>query len=100
MYKRACGYSHPEIKLNVIDNEIVQTELVKHYPPDRAAGQEFLDRTEGKVIEKRELTGKDGKPLETVTTVETGPGVSRVLQALETATTNRTNSGDERGNKE
>ena len=34
LFKRATGYHHPEVDIKVINGEIVQTELVKHYPPD------------------------------------------------------------------
>lgn len=37
LYHRALGYSHPDVDIRVIEGEIVQTELVKHYPPDTAA---------------------------------------------------------------
>lgn len=37
LYQRATGYSHPDVDIKVIDGEIVQTELIKHYPPDTAA---------------------------------------------------------------
>ena len=55
LYQRALGYKHPETKLNVVGGELVHTELTKVYPPDRAAAQEFLDRTEGKVADKTDL---------------------------------------------
>lgn len=70
LYKRAIGFSHPETKINVIDGEIVKTMVTKVYPPDRAAAQEFLDRTEGKVIDKTEITGKDGAALIPIMNVE------------------------------
>lgn len=34
LYQRALGYSHPEVDIRVIGSEIVQTDIVKHYPPD------------------------------------------------------------------
>jgi len=34
LYKRALGYSHPDVDIRVVSGEIIQTELVKHYPPD------------------------------------------------------------------
>jgi hypothetical protein len=34
LYQRAKGYSHPDIDIRVCNNEIVETPLVKHYPPD------------------------------------------------------------------
>lgn len=37
LYCRAMGYSHPDTDIRVVDGAIVQTELVKHYPPDTTA---------------------------------------------------------------
>lgn len=37
LFERATGYNHPDVDIRVIDGEIIQTELVKHYPPDTAA---------------------------------------------------------------
>lgn len=37
LYKRATGYSHPEVDIRVINDRIVTTALTKHYPPDTAA---------------------------------------------------------------
>lgn len=37
LYKRAMGYSLEETDIKVIDGEIVETTIVKHYPPDSTA---------------------------------------------------------------
>lgn len=37
LYERATGYSHPDTDIRVIENQIVKTEVMKHYPPDTAA---------------------------------------------------------------
>jgi len=34
LFSRATGYSCPEAKVNVVDGEVVITDVVKHYPPD------------------------------------------------------------------
>ncbi|MDP0376965.1 helix-turn-helix domain-containing protein [Glaesserella parasuis] len=34
LYKRALGYEAPDVDIRVIENQIVETPLVKHYPPD------------------------------------------------------------------
>ncbi|MDE4014421.1 hypothetical protein Q7499_00930 [Glaesserella parasuis] len=34
LYKRALGYEAPDIDIRVIENQIVETPLIKHYPPD------------------------------------------------------------------
>lgn len=42
VYERAIGYSHPDVDIRVIDNEIVQTPITKHYPPDMRAALGWL----------------------------------------------------------
>lgn len=37
LYRRATGYSHPDVDIKVVDGCIVETPLVKHYPPDTVA---------------------------------------------------------------
>jgi hypothetical protein len=37
LYRRAIGYSHPDTHVCVIDGQVIQTPIVKHYPPDTAA---------------------------------------------------------------
>ena len=37
LYQRACGYSHPEDDIRVVNGEIVITPTIKHYPPDTTA---------------------------------------------------------------
>lgn len=34
LYRRACGYSHPEVHVAVYRGSVIKTELIKHYPPD------------------------------------------------------------------
>ena len=63
LYDRAMGYHHAENHISVYEGEVTITPMIKRYPPDKAAGQEFLDRVEGKVVEKKELdvTSKNRK---------------------------------------
>lgn len=37
LFKRAIGYSHPDVHIAVNQGEVIQTEIVKHYPPDTKA---------------------------------------------------------------
>jgi hypothetical protein len=66
LFHRAKGYSHPEVDIRVVASEIVQTKLVKHYPPDTAAASLWLRNRQPKLWrDKQELehTGADGGPL-------------------------------------
>ena len=40
--KRALGYSHKETKVHVCDGVPVETEVIKHYPPDAGAAKMWL----------------------------------------------------------
>lgn len=37
LFQRALGYSHKDVDIKVIDDQIVITKLTKHYPPDTTA---------------------------------------------------------------
>ncbi|CAK0749801.1 conserved hypothetical protein [Gammaproteobacteria bacterium] len=37
LYKRALGYSHPDVYVSSFKGEITVTDIVKHYPPDTGA---------------------------------------------------------------
>lgn len=37
LYKRACGYKHPEDKIFCTNGEVTTVRTTKHYPPDTAA---------------------------------------------------------------
>ncbi len=69
LFKRAIGYKHPAVhilsnRIKTIDGKGIVTEkteplivdITKEYPPDPVAAREFLDRTEGKVTDKQEIT--------------------------------------------
>lgn len=47
LYRRACGYSHPEDKIFVVDGEPLIVPTVKHYPPDTAAAFIWLKNRAG-----------------------------------------------------
>jgi len=61
LYERAMGYHHAETHVSCYEGKIILTPMIKRYPPDKASAQEFLDRVEGKVVEKSDvdLTIKD-----------------------------------------
>lgn len=42
LYQRAIGYEHEEVHLNVVGGELVQTTLIKRYPPDTTAAKHWL----------------------------------------------------------
>lgn len=42
LYKRAVGYSHPDVHVSNFQGAITITELTKHYPPDTGAAKLWL----------------------------------------------------------
>lgn len=42
LYHRAIGYSHEDTDIRVVDGQIVQTPIIKHYPPDTRAALAWL----------------------------------------------------------
>jgi len=42
LYNRAMGYSHEDVDIRVIDNQIIKTPIIKHYPPDSTSIIFFL----------------------------------------------------------
>lgn len=70
LFSRALGYEHPEVDIRVVDKEIVQTQIIKHYPPDTTAAIFWLkNRKPAEWRDRQEVTGKDGDPLLTGVTI-------------------------------
>jgi hypothetical protein len=70
LYRRATGYSCPDTDIKVINDEIIKTPLIKHYPPDTPAAIFWLkNRQKGKWRDKIEhgLTDGEGNDLPPVT---------------------------------
>lgn len=71
LYHRAIGYKHKETICHVIDKEVIQTEVIKYYPPDTAACKIWLrNRTRKNDFVwsdsiQAEISGKDGGPIQT-----------------------------------
>lgn len=70
LFKRAVGYSHDDVDIRTrslgdgMGSEIVQTKIIKHYPPDATSCLFWLkNRRPLEWRERQELTGKDGAPL-------------------------------------
>lgn len=49
LYQAAIGYQHPDVDIRVIDGQIIQTELTKHYPPDYRAASLWLRNRQPKM---------------------------------------------------
>jgi len=65
LYQRALGYSHPEVDIRVVAGEIVQTPIVRHYPPDTPAGIHWLNNRQKQKWRSKidqEVSGPNGGP--------------------------------------
>ena len=70
LFKRATGYSHPDVDIKMFEGEIITTKLTKHYPPDTAAAIFWLkNRQKKKWRDKIEhgLTDPEGNEVKPVT---------------------------------
>lgn len=80
LYRRAKGYSHPDVHISSYEGEITITDIVKHYPPDTQAASLWLrNRQSSKWRDKQELehAGPGGAPL-----IPDAPDPHKVAQAL------------------
>lgn len=69
LYQRAMGYVAPDIDIRVIDNQIVKTQIKKHYPPDTAAAIFWLKNRQKKDWRDKidhGIEGADGGPVQVV----------------------------------
>ena len=48
LYHRATGYSHEDTDIRVVDKEIVETPIIKYYPPDPTAAIFWLKNRRSK----------------------------------------------------
>lgn len=76
LYQRALGYSHPAVKIMQHEGVELVVPYTEHYPPDTPAASLWLrnrqpakwrDRTQ------HEITGKDGGPVQSISTVTNDP---------------------------
>jgi len=63
LIRSARGYTIPHDHVFTYKGKPIIVKGMKHYPPNPVSAREFLDRIEGKVVQKTEHTGKDGEPL-------------------------------------
>lgn len=68
LFKRATGYEHDDVDIKMYEGQIIETQLVKHYPPDTAAAIFWLkNRQKKKWTDKQVLSNDPDNPLPQVT---------------------------------
>lgn len=65
LYSRAIGFSHPEIKVFCNKGEIVEHEVIRHYPPDTEAIKFWLMNRRREEW-RREIQHEENKPKPTM----------------------------------
>lgn len=83
LYKRATGYSHEDVDIKCFDGQIIETPLIKHYPPDTAAAIFWLkNRQRKKWRDKIEtgITDGDGNDIHNVVTLFQIPDNGRRIE--------------------
>lgn len=56
LYHRATGYEHPDVDIKMYEGDIIETPLIKHYPPDTTAAIFWLkNRNPAKWRDKQEV---------------------------------------------
>ncbi len=64
LFKRAMGYSHPDVHISNFQGEVTVTPIIKHYPPDPTSMIFWLkNRDPENWRDRKEITGADGDPL-------------------------------------
>lgn len=89
LYQRAMGYAAPDTDIRVIDNQIVKTQITKHYPPDTAAAIFWLKNRQKKMWRDKidhGIEGADGGPVQVVS--YTSADYAEAQKALEGKLTN------------
>lgn len=67
LYARAVGYKHEDVDIRVIEGKIVETPIVKHYPPETVAGIFWLKNRRSQQWRDKvhnEHTGENGGPIQ------------------------------------
>lgn len=83
LYKRATGYSHEDVDIKFFEGQIIETPLIKHYPPDTAAAIFWLkNRQRKKWRDKIEtgITDGDGNDIHNVVTLFQIPDNGRRIE--------------------
>ena len=60
LFHRATGYSHEDVDIKVIEGNIVQTPLVKYYPPDATSAIFWLKNRQPTKWRDKQVTEHEG----------------------------------------
>lgn len=83
LYQRAMGYSHRAEKIFQHNGEIIRAEYTEHYPPEVGAATLWLKNRQKLLWRDKidhEVFGRDGGPIEQVTTTMTPEEATRIYR--------------------
>lgn len=60
LYHRALGYSHPDVDIKAVNGEIVETPVMKHYPPDATSAIFWLKNRQPKKWRDKQIMEHEG----------------------------------------
>ena len=60
LYHRALGYSHPDVDIKAVNGEIVETPVMKHYPPDATSAIFWLKNRQPKKWRDKQVMEHEG----------------------------------------
>jgi hypothetical protein len=80
LYHRAKGYSHDEVDIRVIDGNIVETPITKHYPPDTQAAKIWLHNRQRQLWKQQQ--GDEDTPPVIITVNVTTEETKKIAQDL------------------
>jgi hypothetical protein len=69
LLQRALGYSHPDVDIKMYKGDIIETPIIKHYPPDTQAALTWLKNRQNRHWRDRtvtEVVGLDDGPIQQV----------------------------------
>lgn len=76
LYKKATGYEHPDVDIKMYEGQIIQTPLIKRYPPDTTAAIFWLkNRQPKKWRDKQEIEHNGTSELPKINIIALGSGV-------------------------
>jgi DNA-binding XRE family transcriptional regulator len=76
LYKKATGYEHPDVDIKMYEGQIIQTPLIKRYPPDTTAAIFWLKNRQPKQWrDKQDIDHNGVSGLPTINIITLGSGV-------------------------
>lgn len=60
LYHRALGYSHPDVDIKAVNGEIIETPVIKHYPPDATSAIFWLKNRQPKKWRDKQVMEHEG----------------------------------------